>query len=510
MFARATVKTPQRQQGLAVLVLVIIILLAFISYAFSDLSIVQVKVDQAKQTQIALKKAKQALINYALVETDIDAARSGQYGFLPCPDYTSALDEGVQDGNCGTANINIMGWLPSITLGLPRLRDSSGSCLLYAVSGEYKQSPETGMLNEDTNGRFQVVDDTATPIEGIKPEDRIVAIVFAPGEVLSGQGQSRTFESGSYCGNDYGNESEYLEGDGTTENAMLGASASPDAIDQFIRATSTSTEGVNPYNDKFISITRAELWKEIVTRNDFTEKMRNLTQALAMCLAEYANMPDNNSRRLPWPALTDLGDRINYRDNNNYVDINSSDINFNGYSGRFPFKVTNSNAAIAPGILTEDEIFNITGLCNSLDVGGGVVVDLETVTSEYRKLWNNWKDHFFYVLSKEYEPANSSVAHCVGSAPCIKIKKNAGLEKKFAAAVIFSGNRLPGITRNNKETVADYLEDGKAAVFEDEMNNKTGKETYSYTDPQTATENDVMYCIEDKATGLDLTVTECS
>jgi len=117
----------KKQGGLVLLVLVIVIALSFISYYLSDLSIIEVRVEQINKTQVALKKAKQALIDFALVDVDIDAARSGKFGFLPCPDYNlSTVTEGVQDGNCGPKDTNIVGWLPNITLGLPRLRDSTG------------------------------------------------------------------------------------------------------------------------------------------------------------------------------------------------------------------------------------------------------------------------------------------------------------------------------------------------------------------------------------------------
>ena len=80
---------------------------------------------------------------------------------------------------------------------------------------------------------------------------------------------------------------EYLEGNGVTDNAVL--NVAPDSIDQFIQLTPTSDEEVNPYNDNFVTITREELWAVINRRNDFTAKMTDLTEALAMCLSEYVN-----------------------------------------------------------------------------------------------------------------------------------------------------------------------------------------------------------------------------
>jgi hypothetical protein len=48
---------------------------------------------------------------------------------LPCPD--GAAQEGVAATTCGT----VPGWLPWKTLGLPPLKDRSGTCLWYEPQG---------------------------------------------------------------------------------------------------------------------------------------------------------------------------------------------------------------------------------------------------------------------------------------------------------------------------------------------------------------------------------------
>ncbi|MBL4712833.1 MAG: hypothetical protein JKX75_10145 [Gammaproteobacteria bacterium] len=435
----------------------------------------QIQTDQVEKTQLALKKAKQALINYALVGADINVGRSGKFGFLPCPDYTNALNEGFQDGNCGATNTNIVGWLPNVTLGLPRLRDSTGTCLLYAVSGAYKQSPETSMLNEDTNGQFQIVDDSAIPIpiQGVLPADRIVAIVFAPSKVLTGQ--ARTFAAGSDCGEDYGNVTAYLEGDGVTNNAVLNGAA--DSIDQFIRFTPTSDEEANPYNDNFITITREELWTAINARNDFTEKMTDLTEALAWCLSAYVNngvLADD--KRMPWPAPIMLSD---YRINSEYDDEEDR------YAGRFPFLVDSSNVETN---LVVANIFDSVG-CESLNLISGTVVNLSDFNTEYRRLWENWKDHFFYALSSKFDPKSGNT-NCGGS--CIDVDGT-----QYAGVVFFGGSRLGNITRNappidtdDKNDVSNYLENGN----DTEINTAVGDNTDIYT---LNTTNDIMFCLSD-------------
>lgn len=509
MPARKNYKTPKSEQGLVLLVLVIIIVLASVTYSFSGISITQVHVDQSKKTAVALKQAKQALINYAV--TYSDRTSGSFYGFLPYPEVSLFGDE---DGNTATTitgslkDTNVIGWLPWRELDIENLKDESGSCLFYAVSGTYKfgASVKADMVNEDSIGMFQVVDDSdpVKIIQGKKVEDRIVALVIAPGEALAGQLRKPT-EILSSCGRDYDNVSAYLEGDGTTDNSFV--SLDKDQIDSFIPATETYSADIPRYNDKFLTITRDEIWNAIVKRDDFKKDMESLTRALATCAANYANHALNKGRRLPWATKINLGSSLSYRDNISYDDDPASE----GYSGRYPFIVANSNAAIDPVNMLEDSLFEIPGLCGGSDLGNdwqGVAMNLADNSSKYRQLWNNWKDHFFYILSKSYEPENTSTkANCEdGVAACVQVNTT-----KYAGAVIFSGSRLASQNRVDKFIISEYLENGKAAVFADEVVNKTGAETYVYTDPDAEpdTVNDIMYCIENNTLGTSLNVSEC-
>lgn len=498
MAAGALVQTSKNQQGLALLVLVIVVILAFAAYSLSGLSINRVKADQAKKTRVALKQAKAALVAHAITHADSDG---GEMGYLPCTSSNNATNEGGSDGGCGgAANINASGYFPWASLETGILRDNSGTCLRYIVSGSYKNSPYSGMINEDSEGMLDLVDAAGT---------KAVALVFAPGEPLTGQ--VRNFDNTSLCGND-DNMANYLEGDGSIDNGVLNGVA--DVNDSFIHATVNSESAATPYNDQFLAITRDEIWEPILSRSDFLVKMENLTQALAMCLASYANLTDNARRRLPWPAVTNLQDN-DYRDNASYQDNAPTTVPVDhGYSGRFPFDITNSNNEIDDVNLTIDTLFDMAG-CNALvltGAGAGVIADLQTTTSEYRKLWNNWKDHFFYVLSKDYEPDSTGVEQqCIagggggGSGSCIEVNWN----NHHAAAVIFSGRRLAGVTRADKSNVADYLENDNATVFDAEALDKTGDRNYIYTGEQTDLINDIMYCVQDKASGINLDVVEC-
>jgi len=141
--------TGVRQGGIALLVFVIVLAFAAIAYALNSVSVDQLRYEQTLTTQSALTRAKQALIDYAVTYED---SNPGEYGYLPCPDHFDSVvpDEGGSDGGtCGGTRENILGLFPWASLETGILKSGSGQCLWYAVSGEYKNPPQTAMLNEE-------------------------------------------------------------------------------------------------------------------------------------------------------------------------------------------------------------------------------------------------------------------------------------------------------------------------------------------------------------------------
>lgn len=506
--SRSSISVVKHQQGLVLLVLVIVIILAFTTYGLSGLSLSSIKNNRDKQTLMHLKKAKQAVIDYAV--TYSDRGLNNGYGLLPNPD--TVLSEGVMSGNIGTQNTNVIGWLPWRSLDIANLKDDSGTCLFYAVSGSYKlgSTAQAEMVNEDSVGMFRILNNADIVVQGGSEASQVVALVIAPDKALAGQARTPA-ELLSSCGRDYSSVSHYdvsayLEGNGIYDNGQLSGTA--DTVDDFIHATASSMDAATPYNDKFLTINRDEIWKAIVKRSDFKNDMESLTQGLATCVANYANSIANTSRRLPWPTKIDLGATLNYRSNGSYVDDNATQ----GYSGRYPFNISNTNNThenIDPVLIDfpEDDLFEISGLCDNLgNDWEGNVINLEADSSKYRQLWNNWKDHFFYMISKVYEPDDSGIEKTCADAATTCIKVNT---IEYAGAIIFSGSRFDGVSRANKALLIDYLEDDKSTAFSTEQINKTGDGDYNYTDPQTTTINDMMYCIQDQPLGTPLDVIEC-
>lgn len=461
-----------RQDGVALLVLVIVLALAAIAMLLRQVSVSDIEYTQNVKTSKILDQAKKALIAYAVTYIDNNP---GEFAFLPCPDVSaSAGTEGDSDGSCGVKNANTLGLFPWGTLETGVTKSSSGDCLWYAVSGHYKNvntATKADMLNEDSNGLFQMYDSGGVLIDGAQPEDRVVAVIIDPSNAVAGQ--NRVFDDTSICGlND--DPAMFLEGNGTIDNSVITGTA--DTVDAFINSGPGTDELAVPFNDRVVRITRDEIWQAVMARNTFNNMMTDLTEALAMCLSSYAAA--NTLDRLPWPVQTTLAD---YRISASYNDNADATP---GYAGRFPFIVDNSNMDI-PGANSSNELFTEAG-CSALLTSSGTTVDLQTLNSEYRMLWENWKDHFFYIVSQDYSPG-TTLATC--GANCITVD---GVAR--AAMLVYAGSSQAGQLRNGpvggdvdtKFNVANYMENGNETIFPD----ATGDGAYI-----TAGSNDIMFCL---------------
>ena len=168
-----------------------------------------------QQTADALARAKDALIGYAANYRD---DHPGQvFGYLPCPDMDGSAGEGIAKTACGATDVTVIGRLPWKSLELPPLRDGDGECLWYAVSGNFKNNPQTSLMNWDTNGLVNIMaPDNANFVAGVAPTQRAVAVLFAPGPILPGQ--DRTLSSTNppvNCGGNY-TAANYLDTDGAS------------------------------------------------------------------------------------------------------------------------------------------------------------------------------------------------------------------------------------------------------------------------------------------------------
>jgi len=509
----------RKQQGAALILLVIAIVLTAVTFVVTNLSVNKSRETRHTNTANALAQAKEALISYAATFHDTNAgggaARAGLMGFLPCPEILTSDPEGTSINSCEGEYISAIGRVPWKELGVPPLKDGSGSCLWYAVSSEYKNGGKgvldpaalglalgpgysrSEMLNDDSNGSFTLSDQNGNIIRGNTPEDRVVAIIIAPGAQLSGQNRANPVAN-TQCGDDF-NTANFLETFNGVDNRSI-TTGTRHSIDGFITSGRVSN---NALNDQIITISQREIFDEIKRRSNFTQIMSNTTQALAECIAAYGKASDTayasgTAFRLPWPAAMDLNGgyaaTLYYRDSQAYVE----DPNIAPpIRGRFPVDVSASNTRTKNGfdqyLLEDTACSNLTLPAGSVDLTTNVTPNTNSVE---RRIWQNWKDHFFYVVGSGFAADDlvSATANCP-SINCITVDG-----KPFAAAVFFSGSRINNQIRtvppndpDTKSILSNYLEADNINldnIYETNMTNSNV--------------NDIAFCISD-----DMTVSDC-
>jgi len=386
---------------------------------------------------------------------------------------------------CGGSLVSVMGRLPWRTLGLDALKDGSGECLWYAVSGTYKNSPNgvsgstttSNMMNWDTNGQFSVMDTNGTTYlagSATDPSTDAVAVIFAPGAVLSGQ--VRTPAAGtSACGGNY-TAAAYLETANGINNSVVSGTAS--ATSTYIAGTASTS-----FNDQLVYITRADIWNAIKKRSDFNNYLRALTRRAAECTAMYGaqNNLSPTDKRLPWAANVSLsGTSIpTYAVNASYND--SSGVT----SGRLSFKVNTSanssntdnniNTSISDYGTNSAYIFTNSSYCS--------------YTADQKVWYENWKDQLFYAVAGSFDPGGNW-----WSQPCPTcLRVNGG--GNYAAVVIFAGEKLSGQNRNSatdKGTISNYL-DGSISPASITANTGGGNYQAAAT---SSSFNDIVYAID--------------
>ena len=468
-------KTRSKQQGFALLIFITLLATASAALAVKVMnSGSNNQIARDKITAATLAQAKDALIGYAITYGDTHTTSPQVHGYLPCPD-TSGTDiggEGAAAGICGAKDVSSIGRLPWRTLDLSPLRGGDNECLWYAVSGTYKNSPETGLMNWDTNGQLQVYASDGTTL--LTPADnQAVAIIFAPGSASPAQKRAGTTTPS--CGGNY-TASNYLDNDTVhhIDNANI-------ATGKFIQSHEDRDARGNiilTVNDRMVFITKQDIWNALQKRRDFLGKLDTMTKLTAECIASFGKknktgtppLADPANKSLPWPArltLSDYGDIASYDDKNNL------------FAGRVSYKVNNSQ-----GIT-----HNSTSSPFSLLKSDGANCPIPADWAAIYPWWDNWKDHLFYAISQNYQPGNHATSPCdIGT--CLSVN-GAG---KYAAVVMFAGKKLSGKTRADKSVVADYLEGRNATDIADP--DSSGNEDYQL-DPAGSTFNDIVYCIKE-------------
>ncbi len=300
---RPLFKRLDRQRGLALLIILIIVVLGTMTVLVSSLNSTNIQIAKQKQTMLALAQAKAALLGFAASYAETHPGQP--VGYLPCPDQTGdgSVDVATTGASpCSTAGKTILGRFPWRTLGLPPLRDGDGECLWYAVSGNYKDNPKV-TLTSDTNGLLIVRDASGNIVAGSSPENRAIAIIFAPGKPVGNQIRGGNNGSATECGrvsapaDDINQASNYLESLAGINNADGGGTLegygttnrifhndTPLGLSTFVMGSLTKTSsntGSTLFNDTLMLITPQD-YQSIYTRMNLW-----VAKKATDCIANY-------------------------------------------------------------------------------------------------------------------------------------------------------------------------------------------------------------------------------
>ena len=450
-------RAPARQRGVGLLVILIIAGVLGVVFVTTVIGGSPDDAQRDEATQVALARAKEALISYAV--TYMNDHPDDVPGYLPCPDLGSpaSVREGAAAGTCGAGYTgpalgdNSLGRLPWYTLGMEPLRDGYGECLWYAVSSTYKNSPEPAMLNWDSVGRFRIMGPNgSTVLVGATTADLVVAVIIAPGPAFGTQVRAAGATPAPSCGGNY-TASNYLD---TGPNSVNNAAPTVSGQAQFIQGARTNT-----FNDRLVYITVRDIWDAVVRRTDLQAQFVTMTQRVAFCIATYPSVGASNQRSLPWAVNLPQAGYVVATD---YADSN------NAMFGRAPYDVDSSNDVSG---------FSNDTLLASTAAGGRCA----TWTARDDKWWKHWKDHYFYGLSNRFEVDDSPPQSC--SSSCLQVNSSGNI---YAGVVLFAGRANAGqnrITDAKKGNASNYLEGENVDGDTDYVS--TGGSTF----------NDVVYCI---------------
>jgi hypothetical protein len=417
-----------QQQGVALMVMLIVMVLGTSAYLVSSFSRTAMLVAQEQHNSEVLAQAREALISYA---TSVDLSGSKRPGDLPCPDTD---DDGVKESSCGNASgttgqASRIGRLPWKSLGLPELRDSSGEHLWYAVSNNFKENTRTSCtssglstcLNSDSKGTITLRSTDGTVIHDGNSTTGVVAVIFAPGAVLTRQGSSSPQDRSSSGNNTASNYLDTITINGITEdNSNFTDSSSSNG---FIRGRIEDADGNVIINDQLLEISHDSIMQPMEKR---------VAAEVKKCLVEYASEPDNKGL-YPWPSRVRPTSSPSYGDRTDYV------------FGRVPDTDFNDTKDDSGG----DMLDTWMGDCNINSSSGW---------------WLNWKEMVFYGLANAYKPTDPPTTPsgnaCDAAGQCLNLTTPTGTAKK-KFVVIVAGKILTGQSRSNdtdKGTFSNYLE----------------------------------------------------
>lgn len=314
----ATRGSPNRQTGAALLAFALLLVVSFSAVLLAMVSKQRSIGERASANAAAFQRASDALLGYALAYPEITGNPDTLPGRLPCPDFDG---DGDADSPCNGASQSSIGWLPWRTLGIPPLRDHSGTCLWYVVSGQFKQGASLSPSSE-SDGMIIVEDAGGNPLIGSVDNSRAIALLMAPGRTLGSQNRNAQVANLTECGATgnapINNPANYFDTLGNYNNAFgtkSGVSAGDPGSDPlpadvasiFVSAQVASSDTSTDFNDQLGWIQPSD-YVEVYRRMD-----RWVANRVRRCVLAYGAA---NGGRYPWAAMLDDTAPVDFFDDN--------------------------------------------------------------------------------------------------------------------------------------------------------------------------------------------------
>ena len=508
--------TIQHQRGASLMVMLVILVIGIAALLVGSLNSSALNNSRQQQTSAALAQARDALIGRA-------AADANAPGSLPCPDSN---DDGSAELMAGNDCPHYIGRLPWRTLGLTELRDGSGEHLWYALSRNFRDD-STAHINSDTQGTLNIT--------GTQTASNLVAIVFSAGNPLSGQSRSpsnmavcattSTTVAESLCA------SNYLE----LSNANPSPAAMPNVNYQTAATNTFNDQSIFIAHDQNMSVVEMRIAREVKSCLDNYAMGSASKYPWAAPVSDYYYQATNNTYfgRIPvWPmpadpnvasflsALVNLQIALaNYITNN--TSTTRSTLNSTGStleniaqtlannqpSSPLLSSTTTSNAKTT-GDKAQDLAQNPpqTTVTNVQNLLASSLTSLQTdnggmapfwpsgcILASSTSYWSDWRNEVFYQVANGYQPGSSASSGVLltinGSGP---YRATVLIARAAINSTQFSARSSPWI---NPPT--PYLEG---------INPHTGStptttfNTYSLSDPNYSTVNDLVLCLDGKGT----------
>jgi len=412
----------RKTKGAALILFFLMTLLIVSSFTISHLNqskenVLQNKISDNQHNARILAEAKAALLGFAVSYAETHLGQP--VGYLPCPNTTDSnnVDDqrcagiaGVGKATSGSTSlcvdsckgkeINVIGCLPWKTLGIPRLQDSSGNDLWYAVSGTYKDKQKLG-LTTDTNGMFQIYDQNTNVTVGNTEDKRAIAIIFIPNQATNGQTR------GSLDCSKPENYLDTLNGIDNAKGTKSGAianSVGSENLPTKLPSTFINSPKTNTFNDQMIWITPDDYMPIYEKMNQWVAKR------VQHCLNLYAGV---NNDRLPWTTTlntTDYKDVLNQKighipfgnstdtpiillSNTTMTNITmNSEWYKDTWMGETYKKIYNKDLKLS------DNCINKTLACKCFEN------DLNDDDGYWGNWWVNWKEKIFIILNSKNTP----------------------------------------------------------------------------------------------------------